>query len=62
MMGVLRKETILRKKMSVGGYGGFSDAMRCHVMMLCCWLVVGLIEEELVVEELRGAGREGTVS
>ena len=51
-MGVQRKETILRKKMSVGGYGGFLDAM-----MLYCWLVVGLIEEEL-----GGAGREGTVS
>ena len=33
--------------MSVGGYGGFSDVMRCDAMMLCCWLAVGLIEEEL---------------
>ena len=47
MMGVLRKETILRKKMSVGVYGGFSDAIRCDAMMLFCWLAVGLIEEEL---------------
>ena len=62
MMGVLRKETILRKKMSVGVYGGFSDAIRCDAMMLFCWLAVGLIEEELVVEKLRGAGREGIVS
>ena len=36
--------------------------MRCDVMMLCCWLAVGLIEEELVVEELQGARREGIVS
>ena len=37
MMGVLRKETILRKKMSVGGYGGFSDAMRCDdALLLAC--------------------------
>ena len=61
-MGVLRKETILRKKMSIGGYGGFSDAMRCDdALMLACrgfdWLVVGLIEEEL-----GEVGREGTVS
>ena len=28
--------------MSIGGYGGFSDAM------LQCWLDVDLIEEELV--------------
>ena len=37
--------------MSVGGYGGFLDAM-----MHGCWLAVGLIEEEL-----GGAGREGTI-
>ena len=42
------------------GMVGFQ--MRCDVMMLCCWLAVGLIEEELVVEKLRGAGREGIVS
>ena len=62
MMGVLRKETILRKKMSVGGYGGFSDAMRCDdaLLLACCgsdWLAMGLIEGEL-----GGVGREGTIS
>ena len=41
------------------GMVGFQ--MRCDVMMLCCWLAMGLIEEELVVEKLRGAGR-GIVS
>ena len=60
MMGVLRKETILRKKMSIGGYGGFSDVVRCDDV--CCWLAVGLIEKELVEKELGEVGREGTVS
>ena len=37
MMGVLRKETILRKKMSIGGYGGFSDVVRCDdALLLAC--------------------------
>ena len=48
--------------MYVGGYGGFSDAMRCDdALLLACrgfdWLVVGLIEDEL-----GGAKREGTIS
>ena len=38
--------------MFVGGYGGFSNAMRCDdALLLACrgfdWLAVSLIEEEL---------------
>ena len=44
----------------VCGNGGFSLrnlwVFRCNAM-LCCWFVVGLIEEELVEEEGRKDGR-----